>query len=158
MNVLFFAPEYRPNLSNMIRTAEFFGLKKVYLYDQNNLLAPPHNKVSKSEMEHMARVWTAGAIDFIEIISLEDPISFLKEYKGRTIATMIDSKAVLLETFSFQNDDLLIMGSEKYGLPQEISVLCNHKLYIAQKGHTNCLNVSTAFGIFLNKMIQDVVV
>ncbi len=155
MNVLFFAPEYRPNLSNMIRTAEFFGLKKVYLYDQNNLLVPPHNKVSKSEMEHMAKVWTAGAIDFIEIVLLEDVISFLTEYRGRTIATMVDPQAVTLEEFFFEKEDLLIMGSEKEGLPQEIRDLCNQKLYIKQNGYTNCLNVSTAFGIFLNKMIHD---
>lgn len=157
MNVLFFATEYRPNLSNMIRTAEFFGLKKIYIYDQNDLLKPPHNKVSKAEMEHMAKVWTAGAIDFIEVIQLDHVMPFLEEYKGRTIATMVDTTAIPLEKFTFQKDDLLIMGSEKDGLPLEVANLCNQKLYIQQRGHTDCLNVSTAFGIFLNKMIVDTI-
>ncbi|MFV0238022.1 MAG: TrmH family RNA methyltransferase [Flavobacteriales bacterium] len=156
MNVLFFATEYRPNLSNMIRTAEFFGLKKIYVYDQNNLLKPPTNKVSKAEMEHMAKVWTAGAIDFIEIISLDDTAVFLKEYKGRIIATLLDKSAPSLQNFTFQKNDLLIMGSEKEGLPLEVVALCDQKLYIEQRGHTNCLNISTAFGIFLNKMIEDI--
>ncbi|APD05993.1 hypothetical protein UJ101_00446 [Flavobacteriaceae bacterium UJ101] len=157
MNVLFYATEYRPNFSNMIRTAEFYGLRKVYVFDQNNLLKPPHNKVSKSEMEHMAKVWTAGAIDFIEIIQLDNIRSFLTEYKGRTIATMVDVSATSLEEFTFLKDDLLIMGSEKEGLPLDVANLCNEKLYIQQRGHTDCLNVSTAFGIFLNKMILDTI-
>ncbi len=159
MNVLFFAPEYRPNLSNMIRTAEFYGVRSVYLYDKNNLLKPPKNKVSKAEMEHMAKVWTAGAIEFIDIIQLntqKDVISFLEEYNGRTIATVVDSLAIPLQDFIFKKEDLLIMGNEKEGLPSNIISLCNQKLYIQQKGYTDCLNVSTAFGIFLNKMISDI--
>lgn len=159
INVLFFAPEYRPNLSNMIRTAEFYGLDKVYIYDKNNLLKPPHNKVSKAEIEHMAKVWTAGAIDFIEIIPIEtmdDMVSFLKNYQGRTIATVVNPLATPLQSFTFKNDDLLIMGSEKDGLPLEIIKLCNQKLHIQQRGNTDCLNVSTAFGVFLNKMLLDI--
>ncbi len=156
MNVLLYATEYRPNLSNMIRTAEFYGLEKIYVYDKNNLLKPPHNKVSKAEMEHMAKVWTAGAIEFIDIITIDDIDLFLKEYNGRTIATMVDKSASSINNFTFLDDDLLIMGNEKEGLPFSIHNLCKNKLYIEQKGNTDCLNVSTAFGIFLNKMITDI--
>ncbi len=156
MNVLLYATEYRPNLSNMIRTAEFYGLEKIYIYDKNNLLKPPHNKVSKSEMAHMAKVWTAGAMEFIDIIKIKDIDLFLKEYDGRTIATMIDKTATILNDFTFFSSDLLIVGSEKEGLPPSLYNLCDYKLYIEQKGNTDCLNVSTAFGIFLHKMVADV--
>lgn len=154
MNVLFHAPEYRPNLSNMIRTAEFYGLKKVFIFDKNNLLSPPNNKVSRAEMEHMARVWTAGAIEHIEIIPVEDDKTFLEEYDGRTIATLVNEEATNLTEFTFESSDLIIMGSEKEGLPEEIEKLCDEAIYIQQKGHTNCLNVSVTFGIVLNKAIE----
>jgi tRNA G18 (ribose-2'-O)-methylase SpoU len=156
MQVLFHAPEYRPNLSNMIRTAEFFGLKKVYIYDKNNLLSPPNNKVSRAEMEHMARVWTAGAIEHIDIISVENDKTFLAAYDGRIVATVVNETATILSDFSFRENDLLIMGSEKEGLPKEIESLCNEAIYIPQLGHTNCLNVSVTFGIMMQQAISQI--
>jgi len=84
MKILLFAPEYRPNLSNMIRTAEFYGFKKIYIYDKNGLMNPPSNKVSRANMNHMARVWTAGAIEHIEIKVVDDVGSFITEHQGRS--------------------------------------------------------------------------
>jgi len=156
MQVLFHAPEYRPNLSNMIRTAEFYGLKEVYVFDKNNLLSPPNNKVSRAEMEHMARVWTAGAIEHIKITSIENDTTFLKNYKGRKIATLVNKEASSLSDFMFLEDDLLIMGSEKEGLPKEIETLCEQAIYIPQSGHTNCLNVSVTFGIVMQQAISQI--
>lgn len=155
MQVLFYAPEYRPNLSNMIRSAEFFGLKQVYLYDQNDLLKPPNNKVSRADMEHLARVWTAGAIEFVEIIKVEQPAAFLAQYDGRKIATVVDPTAQLLSTFSFQSNDLLLMGSEKNGLPAEVIDLCDAAIYLPALGNTDCLNVSVSFGIFLHEGLRQ---
>lgn len=155
MNILFYAPEYRPNLSNMIRTAEFYGLKKVYIYDKNNLLAPPNNKVSRAEMEHMARVWTAGAIEHIEIMPIEKAEDFLQNYPGRKVATLVNETATAINKFSFETDDLIIMGSEKEGLPKEIEKICNEAVYITQKGVTNCLNVSVSFGIVLHQALDQ---
>jgi tRNA G18 (ribose-2'-O)-methylase SpoU len=156
MNVIFHAPEYRPNLSNMIRTAEFYGLKKVFIYDKNKLLSPPNNKVSRAEMEHMARVWTAGAIEHIEIVSVENDSTFLQKYKGRKIATLVNEEANTLSNFTFKEDDLIIMGSEKEGLRKEIEALCNEAIYIPQRGHTNCLNVSVTFGIVMQQAISQI--
>jgi len=156
MEVLFYAPEYRPNLSNMIRTAEFYGFKKVSIFDKNNLLSPPNNKVSRSEMKHMARVWTAGAIEHIEIKTIENITDYLRNYSGRKIATLVNAQATKLSEFTFQPNDLIIMGSEKEGLPIEVEDLCEQAVYIPQIGHTNCLNVSVTFGILLNKAISEI--
>ncbi len=156
MQILFYAPEYRPNLSNMIRTAEFYGLKKVLIFDKNNLLSPPNNKTSRAEMDHMARVWTAGAIEHIEIEALNNIKEYLKDYKGRKIATLVNDKATTLSNFRFKEEDLIIMGSEKEGLPPEIESLCDQAIYIPQKGHTNCLNVSVTFGIVLQQALAQI--
>ena len=149
MNVLLYAPEYRPNLSNMIRSAEFFGLSQIYIYDKNGLLDPPSNKVSRADMNHMARVWTAGAIEHIQIHKVEDISQFLDSYEGRKIATLIDPQAQSLYSFQFQTSDLIIMGPEKEGLPDQFSDQCDEKLYIPGEGTTDCLNVSVSLGIFL---------
>ena len=102
MDILLYAPEYRPNLSNMIRSAEFFGYSRIYIYDQNGLMDPPSNKVSRADMNHMARVWTAGAIEHIEIIKVESIAAFLKNHSGRKVATVVDVDATHLAGFNFE--------------------------------------------------------
>lgn len=149
MQILLYAPEYRPNLSNMIRSAEFFGLKEVLIYDKNGLLDPPNNKVSRADMNHMARVWTAGAIEHINILKLPNIQDFLRKYTGRKIATVVNADAHHLPDFSFQPNDLIIMGPEKAGLPKEILQLSDEVIYIPGSGQTDCLNVSVSLGIFL---------
>lgn len=149
INVLLFAPEYRPNLSNMIRSAEFFGLKTIYIFDKNNLLEPPKNKATKADMQHMARVWTAGAVDHIQIEIIKDIPTFFREYTGRKLATIIDKRATNLHHFQFQENDLIIMGPEKEGLPYSTRTLCSEKIVLPNKGVTDCLNVSVMLGILL---------
>lgn len=156
MNVLLYAPQYRPNLSSMIRSAEFYGLKKVYIYDSNNLMLPPtQSKKARAEMAHMARVWTAGAIEFVDIIKIDSASEFLEEYKGRTIATLLDKNAEHLNNFQFESDDLIIFGNEKDGLPDALSQHINHKVYIPALGQTPCLNVAVTFGIVLHQALQS---
>jgi tRNA G18 (ribose-2'-O)-methylase SpoU len=156
MNVLLHSTEYRPNLSSMIRSAEFYGLKTVYIFDANNLLLPPtQSKKARAEMAHMARVWTAGAIEFVEIIKVEDAEIFLSNYSGRKIATLVDEKAQHLNDFQFETDDLLIFGSEKKGLPLDIFSLIDHSVYIPSMGNTPCLNVAVTFGIVMHQALRS---
>lgn len=156
IHVLLYAPEYRPNLSSMIRTAEFYGCKNVYIYDQNNLMVPPvQSKKARAEMAHMARVWTAGAIEYIDIVKVDDVGHFLASYKGRVVATKVDPSASVLSSFQFKDGDLIIMGPEKDGLPEGISSFIDESVYLPQKGNTSCLNVAVTFGIVMQQAIQQ---
>ncbi len=156
INILLYAPEYRPNMSSMIRTAEFYGLKKIFIYDKNNLLSPPNNKTSRADMNHLARVWTAGAINHIQIEIIEDPISFLENYPGRKIATLVDDTAQELNNFQFKKNDLILLGSEKEGLEKEAIALMDAAIYIQQIGHTPCLNVAVTLGIVIHQAIRSI--
>lgn len=154
MELLLYAPQYRPNMSSMIRSAEFFGFARIYIYDQNQLLAPPKNKKGRADMEHLARVWTAGAVDHIEIIKIEDPAAFLQAHPGRKVGTLVDEQAEHLNDFHWLSNDLIIFGSEKDGLPPAIVDLLDARVYIPAIGHTNCLNVAVSFGIFVQQAIS----
>lgn len=154
MDLLMVAPEYRPNLSSMVRTAEFYGFKRIYLHDANQLMLPPtHSKKARADMAHMAKVWTAGAIDHIEIIKIEDLAEFLQSYDGRKVATLVDEQASHLNAFGFESNDLLIFGSEKEGLPKELLPLIDEQIYIPALGHTPCLNVAVTFGIVVHQAL-----
>ena len=154
MDLLLFAPEYRPNLSSMIRSAEFYGFKRIYIYDKNDLIKPPTNKKGRANMAHMAKVWTAGAIDHIEIIRVEDPLEFLTNYEGRKIGTIVNEAAQHLNDFKFEANDLLIFGSERDGLPKDTIEILDEGVYIPQVGHTNCLNVAVTFGIVVHQALK----
>ena len=157
MNVLLHAPQYRPNLSSMIRSAEFYGLNTVYIFDANNLMLPPtQSKKARAEMAHMARVWTAGAIEFVEIIKIEDTAAFLDSYNGRKIATLVDENAQHLNDFQFETNDLLIFGNEKEGLPQDLLPLIDKRVYIPSLGKTSCLNVAVTFGIVMHQALKSI--
>lgn len=155
MNALLYAPEYRPNMSSMIRSAEFYGLKTIYIYDRNNLLSPPNNKTSRANMQHIARVWTAGAINHIDVEIVENPITFLQNYQGRKIATLVDENAVMLNDFQFEKNDLILFGSEKEGLDAEAIEIMDAAVYIPSLGETPCLNVAVTFGIVMHQALRS---
>ena len=154
MNLLLYAPEYRPNTSSMIRSAEFFGFERIYIYDQNGLLKPPINKKERAHMEHMARVWTAGAIHHIEIVHLDDPLAWLRAYPGRRVGTLVRETADRLNAFQWQADDLILFGSEKNGLPPDVVALLDAAVYIPSLGHTDCLNVAVSFGVVVQRAVS----
>ena len=153
MKVLLYAPQYRPNMSSMIRTAEFYGLKQIYIFDENKLLTPPNNKKGRAEMQHMGRVWTAGAVDHIKIELIDLPTDFITNHKGRIVGTLLSDTAKTLSSVSPENNDLLIMGPEKTGLPANVIDLLDLEVCIPHIGHTDCLNVAVSFGIFMNRWL-----
>lgn len=140
----------------MIRSAEFFGFKKIYIYDKNDLIKPPTNKKGRANMAHMAKVWTAGAIDFIDIIRVENVDEFIHNYEGRTIGTIVNEAATHLSDFQFEANDLIIFGSEKEGLPQVTIDAIDKAIYIPAIGHTNCLNVAVTFGIVVQQALWNI--
>ena len=107
-------------------------------------------------MMHMARVWTAGAIEFIDIVKIEDIEDFLASYSGRKIATLVDESAKHLDDFQFEKDDLLIFGPEKEGLPAKVNPFLDQAVYIPAIGRTPCLNVAVTFGIVMHQALLSV--
>lgn len=150
MKVLLYSPQYRPNMSSMIRTAEFYGLKQIYIYDANGLLTVPDSKKGRANMQHMARVWTAGAIHHIDIIKVEDPSDFIAKYSGRVVGTVLSDEAVNISEATVLADDLLIFGPEREGLPETIAAQMDMGVCIPNIGHTDCLNVAVSFGIVVH--------
>jgi len=154
LKFLIHATQYLPNLSNMVRTAEFYGLDTLYIYDANNLLKEPVSKKERAERKHMGRVWTAGALDHITIEVVNNDVEFIASHNGRAIATVLSDTAKELNSFEFQDTDLVIFGSEKQGLPEHVITQCVSHITIPSKGWSESLNVSVFFGIVLNKCLS----
>ena len=157
-SILLLNPQYRPNLSSMIRSAEFYGLKKIYISDNFQLMKEPENKKQRADMKHMAKVWTAGALEHIEIITIKNVAEFLEQQRAegkRIVGTVVNKEAQHLKDFKHQENDLIILGNERDGLDNETISLLDNSIYIPQRGKTNCLNVAVTFGIVLHQAITS---
>lgn len=156
MTLFLHAPQYRPNLSSMVRSAEFFGFDRIYVFDAFDLLAPPTNKKQRADMNHLARVWTAGAVEHIEVVRVEEVNSIFEECRqqgGRLVGTVVDERAHSLDSFQFMQDDLIIFGNERDGLPKELLDVLDASIYISSRGYTDCLNVAVTFGIVVHAAV-----
>jgi tRNA G18 (ribose-2'-O)-methylase SpoU len=60
-----------------------------------------------------------------------------------------DPDASSLSEHEFEEDDLIVFGSESRGLPDDVLSLCHVRLTIPLLGETQSLNLAVSFGIVL---------
>jgi tRNA (guanosine-2'-O-)-methyltransferase len=75
--------------------------------------------------------------------------------EGRTVyALTLDDNAVSHTRAEWRFPALLVLGQEKFGLPQEIADLCDQTIAIPMYGLTQSLNVGQAAAIALDRMVS----
>lgn len=137
------------NVGNILRTAEFLGIKKVIGVNITPL--PPHKEVVKTSL---------GAEKNLIIersFSLKRLIERLKEEKFEIIA--IEQSKNSLPYYKFKKKFkkiALILGNEIKGIPLKYLKLCNFILEIPKKGEIKeSLNVANAFAIIASYMVFE---
>jgi len=144
-NVLLHAPQDFRNLCVLARTLEVFGHRECYVFDPRRLVRDRYGKSRTREM----RVVSAGAFSKIRWQRIEEPARFLAEYDGRVIATVAAAQATELTRFEFSRQDLLLFGSESYGLPPDIVGSAHVAVTIPSRGQTQSLNLAVSLAIVL---------
>lgn len=128
------------NLGTIIRTADWYGLKTIFI--SRNCVDVYSPKVIQAAMGSHFRVRVVE-IDFNELIN---------HYTFESIyATAMTG--ISLNEISVDKSTLIIMGSESHGVSQEIFDLCSNRLTIPSFGTTESLNVSVATGIILHQLV-----
>ncbi len=146
MEVFVHAPEQFENLCVLARTLEVFGFDRCHVFDPHRLVRDRYGKSYGQKL----RTVSAGAFSKIHWLRVEpDPLSFLRSYAGRRVATVPRQSATSLHHFRFQRSDLLVIGSEGSGLQPAILAECQAQITIPQSGVTESLNVAVASGIVL---------
>src|SRR6187431_3192942 len=146
MEVFVHAPEQFENLCVLARTLEVFGFERCHVFDPHRIVRDRYGKSYSQKL----RTVSAGAFSKIAWLRIEpDPVSFLRSYSGRILATVPRQDATSLHQFRFRRSDLLVIGSEGRGLDATILAECQAQITIPQAGMTESLNVAVASGIFL---------
>ena len=135
------------NVGAIIRSAECFGVKKVYLTG----LSPhfDHPQVIKTAM---------GTINHIDLEYQESAIelvSKLKQEKYKIISLETGQNAININEYNHLKEPCaLIVGHEQFGISLELLKLSDDLVSIPMHGLKNSLNVSNAMAIALNHFSQ----
>ena len=97
-----------------------------------------------------------GAVFKLPIVRLDDLDAGLDQMRDQhgyeLVATVIDEDATPLREASVRPDQkhAILLGSEGYGLPDELAVRCDHRVQVPMHAGIDSLNVAVAAGIVLH--------
>ncbi len=134
------------NLGTILRSCDATGVSGLILLPNST---DPHDPAAvKASM---------GAIFTIPLYKLDYTqfISFIKGLNSFTILGTSDKARQNAFTYSYPNKILLLMGSEREGLSQELKDICDEMLRIPMLGECDSLNLSVATGIILYEIFNQ---
>lgn len=127
------------NVGSIIRSAESFGLDRVYLVGITPDIQNP--KVQKTSL---------GAEDNLDIVYEKDCVSLARKLKKENfeiVSLEICDTSTDISDFYLKKDICLIVGNEISGISKEILEFSDQVLKIPMIGKKESLNVSVSFGI-----------
>lgn len=134
------------NAAAIIRTAESFGISKVYIVQSANI----KTKVSKNV--------SSGAVKWVEVEffkSIKECIKKLKKNNFKIVGALVDPRAKKLWDYKFKGKVAIVVGNEPNGLSVETQKLVDQNIYIPMFGLTESFNVSVSAAIFLYEAIRQ---
>ena len=129
------------NLGAVIRSAVAFGTEHIVMSSDSVDVYNP--KVIRSAM---------GSLFKVKITIVSDVASFISSAQAcgrRVLAAELTDSARSLSDISLACSDIVMIGNEGHGIPEEISKICDMSVYIPISGKTESLNASVAAAIFM---------
>lgn len=172
------------NVGAIFRTAEAVGVKKIFLcgtttYPTNKLIKKidgvdidpivadvdgnpiikykPSKKCMKEFLDkEIAKTALAGLnnVEWEYCTRIEDAIKLLKKDKVNIIALEQSEKSIDYCDADYSSPVAIILGNEVLGISETILSLCDQVVQIPMYGVGKSLNVATATGIILYKVIE----
>lgn len=135
------------NIGSIFRCADAFGVEKIYLTGYS---AYPVNR----QMEKIAKT-SLGAEKSVPWEYHKQAVRLIKKLRKNGIFIVAlekdvkKRKSISLEKFNPRHPFALVVGNEVSGVDKKILSLCDHIVYISQRGMKESLNVSVATAIAL---------
>ncbi len=129
------------NLGSVIRSAVAFGTEHIVL---SNDCADIYNpKTIRSAM---------GSLYRVKITVVNDTAEFIRAAQAnnrKVFAAELSLNARSLCDISIDKKDIIIIGNEGHGIPEDVSGICDGSVYIPISNKTESLNASVAAAIFM---------
>ena len=145
------------NLGSIFRTAEGFGVKKVYLsgYTPNWHATLPHVHDKLLKRLHKVALGSENMIESEYAQNIESTILKLKKSGWRIVGLEQDIRAVSLSSYIAKQKIALLIGEEVNGIENQLRKLCDDLIEIPMLGQKESFNVAVATGIALYELSKD---
>ena len=130
------------NLGSIIRSAAAFGVEHIVMTDDCADIYNP--KTVRSAMGSLFKIPNISVVADIH--------SFIRiaRMNGRRVySAELNPDAISLDNVTLSKTDLVIIGNEGHGIPQDVSKECDSAIYIPISSMTESLNASVAAAIFM---------
>lgn len=155
MNVLVYQPDIAGNLGNIVRTACALFVDNVYVYDpdRNTMDMKSHHNSNRTIAISQGGWQTLDPTIFYNDAKVKQ---FLREYQGRKVAAICDRKdATNLYSLVCASSDLVLIGNEKKGLPEDVVEMCDIRLTIPMRKGMHSLNSASAFAVIASRYAEQ---
>ncbi len=153
MNNIFIALENIRSLYNVgsiLRSASFFGIKKILLVGYSGKLILPNGKSTMNEKLKKTALTSEMDLEIIMLDSSDAMYEFASENSLKIIAIEQDKNSKPLIKDNIEDNAIYVLGNEVEGVSKLTMTKARRVLEIVHKGGHNSLNVATTGGILLH--------
>ena len=145
ISIALYKPDIPQNTASILRLCACFGLK-------THIIEPCGFNLNDNRFKRVAMDYINHS-SIIRYESLEDLIN--KNKKSRVILLSTKAKKSLFK-FNFRKHDIILLGRESKGVPENIHRELNNKLKIPISNNTRSLNVTVAASISAAEALRQI--
>ncbi len=147
MKLALYQPDIAQNFGTSLRTAACLGVDVEIIEPCGFPL--DDRKIRRAGMDYIEHV------KYTRHNSWEKFVSFTEENSHRII--LLSSKATKSYTeFTYQENDVLMVGRESAGVPDEVAAYCRHQITIPMQPGMRSLNVAVSAAIVLGEALRQI--
>ncbi len=129
------------NLGSVIRSAAAFGIEHIVLSSDCADIYNP--KTVRAAMGSLFK------LKITEVADTRDFVLSARENGRRVLAAELRRGAISLSEIALTRDDIIMIGNEGHGIPEEVSEACSASVYIPISENTESLNASCAATVLM---------
>ena len=146
MRVALYQPDIPGNAGAVMRTAACLGVGVDIIGPSG--FAVSDRKLRRAGMDYLDRV------DLADHISWEAYQDSLRDQPGRLVLLTTKAKGSYLQ-FTFRADDILLLGRESAGVPEEVHDAAEHAIKVPMVLGMRSLNVAKALAMVLGEALSQ---
>ena len=145
MKILLYQPDIAGNVGTIIRMAVCFDIEL-------NIIEPcgfPFDEdkiVKRSAMDYFK---------FVKLKRYDSFESFKENNKDCRIILLTTKSSIPYYDFKFEENDVIMVGRESAGVPEEIHNKVDKRLLIPMKNGARCLNVAVSLSIVVGECLKQ---
>lgn len=144
IEIALFQPDIAPNAATIIRMAACFGLKVTIIEPAG--FAWTDSSFRRAGLDYLDRAVVHRSPSWQ---------SFRDETKGRRLVLVSTKAEVPYSQFNFAEGDIILMGQESAGVPQEVHEAVEARILIPMKLGERSLNVSLACAMVTGEALRQ---